>query len=40
MTFGLTLAKGSILELICPTPNAPNGVVYEINLSAYLTAEE
>ena len=32
-------AKGSVLELVCPAPDEPSGVVYEIDLSAYLTAE-
>jgi hypothetical protein len=32
------LAKGSVLELVCPVPDMPNGVVYQIDLSGYVTA--
>ena len=34
------LVKGSILELICTTPNMPNGEIYEIDLSAHVAAAE
>jgi hypothetical protein len=34
------LAKGSVLDLICPEPDMPNGVVYEIDLSAYVAPGE
>lgn len=33
------VATGSVLELICPAPGMPNAVVYEIDLSTYLTPE-
>ena len=35
-----TLTKGSVLELFCPKPNMPNGVAYEIDLSAYVAQDE
>ena len=34
------LAKGAVLELICPVPNMPNGVIYEIDLSEYVTGAD
>ncbi|HEX5103263.1 MAG TPA: hypothetical protein VFV87_05605, partial [Pirellulaceae bacterium] len=34
------LAKGAVLELVCPEPNMPNGVLYEIDLTPYLPADE
>jgi len=30
------MAKNSTLELVCPVPNMPNGVVYQVDLSTYL----
>ena len=34
------LAKEGVLDLSCPEPDMPNGVVYEIDLSAYVTPEK
>ena len=29
-------AKHGILDMVCPAPDGPNGVVYEVDLSTYL----
>lgn len=33
------IARTAVLELVCPIPDMPNGVIYEISLSDYLDAE-
>ena len=31
-------ANGAVLELVCPVPGLPNGVIYELDLSAHVAA--